>query len=81
MSENELWIGLAVGLVPYRIARRFPTNGGWTLEIRALFWSLYVHRNRSGRHNWLVRIPLIERLRDAAWAAVMRLRGQKPPNA
>jgi len=75
MNGNELWIGLAVGLAPYHIERTCLAGGTWTLEVRALFWSVTVRCRRSGRHDWKVRVPLFERLRDAAWAAVTRLRG------
>lgn len=74
MSGNEIWIGLAVGLVPHRIQRRWLAGGERKLEVRAMFWSVTLHRQRGGRYNWTVRVPLIERLRDVAWAAVMRLR-------
>jgi hypothetical protein len=79
MNGNELWIGLAVGLLPYRIERKCLARGGRVLEVQALFWSLAVQRRRSGRCDWKVRVPLIERLRDAAWAAVTRLRGNVGP--
>ena len=81
MNGNELWIGLAVGLVPYRIERKCLAGGTRTLEIRALFWALEVRWRRSSHHDWKVRVPLIERLRDAAWAAVTRLRGVSMPDA
>lgn len=81
MSGSELWIGLAVGLVPYRVERECLAGGARRVQIRALFWSLMVHQRRSGRHDWKVRVPLIERLRDAAWAAVARLRGNEFPEA
>ena len=76
MNGNEVWIGLAVGFVPYRIERRCLAGGGRKLEIRALFWTLMVHWRRSGRHDWKLSVPLIERLRDAVWAAVTRLQGK-----
>jgi hypothetical protein len=78
MNANEVWIWLAVGLVPYRITWQCLAGDVRTLEVRALFWSLNVRLRRSGRHDWTLRAPLIERLRDAAWAAVMRLRGDEP---
>lgn len=81
MKGNEIWIWLAVGLVPYRIARKHLAGGVRLLEIRALFWSLTVRLRPSGRHDWTVRVPLVERMRDAVWAAVMRLRGGQSPEA
>jgi hypothetical protein len=81
VNANELWIGLAVGLLPYRIRRRYLPGGTWTLEVRALFWSVSLRARPSGRHDWTLRLPLVERLRDAAWAALLRLRGTPPPAA
>lgn len=81
MNGNEIWIWLAVGLVPYRVARKHLAGGVRSLEVRALFWSLTVRLRQSGRHDWTVRVPLVERLRDAVWSAVMRLRGGEPPEA
>ncbi len=74
MNGNELWIGLMAGLLPYHVERRWLARGGRKLEIRALFWSLAVYRHRNGRRSWLVHVPLIERLRYAAWAAIEQLR-------
>lgn len=69
MNEIQIILGLLVGLVPYRIVRRCFLCGGPTLEAKALFWSVTVNEC-----DWTVRIPLIERVSDAAWAAIMRLR-------
>jgi hypothetical protein len=74
MNGNELWIGLAAGLLPYHVERRWLARGGCKLQVRALFWSLVVHQYRNGRRTWLVHVPLIERLRAAAWAAIEQLR-------
>jgi hypothetical protein len=74
MNAREMWVWLAVGVVPYRIERRCLAGGVRTVEVRALFWSVSVRRLRSGRCCWTVRLPLVERLREAVWAAVMRLR-------
>jgi hypothetical protein len=79
MNEKELWIGLAVGFVPYHVERQCLACGSRKLEVRALFWSLRVHWRRSGRHDWKLSVPLIERLRDAVWAAVTRLQGKESP--
>jgi hypothetical protein len=75
MNELQIQIGLLVGLLPYKIKRQHQAGGRRTLELRALFWSLTVQRRRGGRHDWVLRVPAIERLRDAAWAALDRLRG------
>ena len=77
MNGNEIWIWVAVGLIPYDIKRSRAANGVYTLEVRALFWSLRVRRHKS-RREWAVCIPLIERLRDAVWAAILRLRESEP---
>lgn len=74
MNGNEVWVWLVVGLVPYRIEKRCLAGHVRTLEVRALFWSLTVRLRSSGRHDWTVRVPLIERLRDAVWAAVTQMR-------
>lgn len=86
MNENLTWAWLAAGLVPYHIEKKLPSLRERIITIRALFWTLEVHtcwqpRRCRGRVRWLrrtawtLRIPLIERVRDAVWAAVMRLRG------
>jgi len=74
MNGNEFWIGLAAGLLPYRVERRWLARGGRKLQVRALFWSLVVCQRRNGRRTWMVHVPLVERLRDAAWAAIEQLR-------
>lgn len=85
MNENLTWAWLAAGLVPYHIEKKLPSRRERIITIRALFWTLEVHtrwlrptrRGRRGRRctDWTLHIPLIERVRDAVWAAVMRLRG------
>jgi hypothetical protein len=79
MDELQIQIGLLLGLLPYRVERVHRAGGRRTLQVRALFWSLAVQRQRNGRRDWVVRVPAIERLRDAAWAAVMHLRDGPPP--
>jgi hypothetical protein len=81
MNETQLWIGLLTGLTPYHIERKYLAGGKRTLEARALFWSLTLHQRRSSRHDWTLCVPLIERLRAAAWAAVMCLRDAPPPQS
>lgn len=84
--EPITYTWLAVGLAPYHVAKRYPSRHVRAITIRAFFWTLdirtcwqrrcYRHRVRWLRRTaWTLRIPLIERLRDAVWAAVMRLRG------
>ena len=77
MFGNNLWVWLIVGLIPYYINKQ-PTRNGWILQVRALFWSLEVHR-QQGRNRLTLRVPLIERLRSAVWAAIQHLRGDDPP--
>jgi hypothetical protein len=77
MFGNNLWIWLIVGLIPYYIKKQ-PSRNGWILQIRALFWSLELHRPRVGLNKWTIRVPLIERLRSAVWAAIVPLQGDDP---
>lgn len=107
--EPITYAWLAVGLVPYHIAKRYPTRHTRTVTLRALFWTLDIRttrtpvgagRLRRGRRDfqspgrdrrrvhrpaprtaWTLHIPLIERLRDAVWAAVLRLKGPDQPPA
>lgn len=78
MNEWEIWIWLVVGLVPYHVKKAYLSGGKSTLEVRALFWSLRMLRRRSGRTDWSVRIPLVERLRETIWAVVAQFRGDEP---
>jgi len=82
MNEYLTWAWLAAGLVPYRIEKKLPSRRERIVTIRALFWSLEVRTrrvHRTQRTGWTLRIPLIERGRDAVWAAVIRLKGGDPP--
>ena len=81
MNENQTLIALLLGILPYRIQRQHQTGGERTLEIRALFWTLTIHRRWNGRHDWTLRIPLIDKLRDAIWAAILRLGDRQPPES
>jgi hypothetical protein len=81
MNENLTWAWLAAGLVPYHIEKKVPSRRERVVTIRALFWSLEVRTRRlrrTRRTEWTLHIPLIERVRDAVWAAVMRLKGGEP---
>jgi hypothetical protein len=80
MNGKEIWIWLAVGLVPYHVKYECLAGGGHRLYLRSLFWSLVVHRRRSGRRDWRVRVPLIESLRDVVWATVTHLCGDASPD-
>jgi hypothetical protein len=74
MNGNEIWLWLLVGLTPYYLKRVNRPGKLHRLEMRALFWSLVVQRQSGGRYEWTIRAPLIERLREAMWAAILRLR-------
>jgi hypothetical protein len=63
MNEHTIWLGLLLGLVPYWVVRQSAPGGVWSLEIRALFWSLVVRRQRNGRYDWALHLPLTERFR------------------
>ena len=81
MNENLTWAWLAAGLLPYHIENRVPSRHERAVTIRALFWTLEVRTRRTRRTrrtDWTLRIPLIERVRDAVWAAVMRLKSGEP---
>lgn len=73
MFENTHWFWFVLGVIPYRISRR-SVRGGWQLQARALFWTLVITRRARQRAQWTLRIPFIEKLRNAAWAAVLSLR-------
>lgn len=75
---NEIWIWLVLGLVPYRVRHRYTRSGERVWTVQALFWSVHIEHQCSGHYDWAVQVPLIERLRDAVWAAVLRLRGAEP---
>lgn len=79
MNGNEIWLWLLVGLTPYHLKRVNRPGKLHRLELRALFWSLAVERRPGGRYEWLMRAPLIERLREAMWAALLRLRDPEAP--
>jgi len=74
MEEKLFWICLAAGLLPYRIVKRRTAPRAWTLSIYALFWSLEIRRSVHRRSAWTLRLPVIHRLRDAAWAAIVRIK-------
>jgi hypothetical protein len=77
MTGNEFRSWLAVGLVPYRIEWQYLARDARMLEVQALFWSLAVHLQASGLHDCTLRVPLIEQMKNAVWAAMMHLRGDE----
>jgi hypothetical protein len=84
MNDKMVWL-LILGFVPFDWHFDY-IPGGWQMTLRALFWNLQVKRqfNRQRgrqpwrkRTEWHLRIPLIEKLREAIWAAVLRLRDEE----
>ncbi|MGH9858376.1 MAG: hypothetical protein ACRD4B_11075 [Acidobacteriota bacterium] len=80
MTFDDLQIWLIWGLVPYRIHKKHLPGGLRLIEVRALFWTFYIKQRPSGRHDWTLRIPLIEKLRQAVWMAVMHWKDNKLPD-
>ncbi len=73
MNEKQMIWLLVLGLIPYKVERRSYKGGRRTWKIEALFWQLAFSTYRR-RRNWEVQVPLITRLRDVVWAAVMELK-------
>lgn len=80
MFDNTHWFWFVLGFVPYWTERKV-IRSGWQLQVRALFWSLTItrrtyrrKRRRWTRTNWRLRLTVIEKVRQAVWAAVMSLR-------
>lgn len=78
LAINDLF-WLLLGFVPCWVNRQ-PVRGGWQLEVRALFWRFTitrrtVRRQRRRHHHtsFTLRVPLIEKLGAAIWAAVKSL--------
>lgn len=71
---NEYLVWFLGGLVPYYVKWTRLARGRWNLEVRALFWTLKIEKGASDGGGWMLRVPLIERLKGAVWAAVMHLR-------
>lgn len=69
MNVNEIWLCLLMGLVPYRVERQC-LEGMYKLEIKALYW-LLACISTDKTHQWIIQLPLIERLRNVAWAVLM----------
>jgi hypothetical protein len=75
---SNVWIWLALGLVPYDTHWQSVAGHERILEIRALFWSFRMHQQGHGFYGWKIRIPLIEHSRNAIWAAVLKLQETMP---
>ena len=67
-NEQVIWLCVAAGFIPYFFKKQ-QIRGGFTLEIQALFWSV-----RYTNRQWIIRIPLIERLRRVIWTVITQLR-------
>jgi hypothetical protein len=52
MNENEIWLWLVGGLVPYHVKQVNLPSRERSLEVRALFWSLAVRRRSHGHYEW-----------------------------
>lgn len=77
MSLVDLKILLILGFVPYHIQNQHHGSGLRHIEIRALFWTCIIKQGLNGRHNWKLRISLIEKLHQSVWAAVMHWKDNK----
>jgi hypothetical protein len=79
MNGNNDWIyWLLAGSIPYNIEKHNIQNGR-VFSIRALFWSLEIHSWKGKRYRWMIRVPLIERCRNAIWAAITHFQRDAPP--
>lgn len=67
-NEQLIFMCVVAGFIPY-LFKKQQIRGRLVLEIQALFWSV-----RYTNRQWIIRIPLIERLRHSIWAAIMHLR-------
>jgi hypothetical protein len=74
MEDKLIWMWVAIGFVPYTVALNWQDRGRWCLEVKALFWAFKISRRRNGRKDWMLLLPVIGKMRDAIWSAVMRLR-------
>ena len=74
MNGHDLWLWFVIGMIPYTLKRQFLTDGSRLLQARAFFWSAEIRVSRGRRVQWTIRIPLIQRLGNAIWSAMQRLR-------
>jgi len=80
MNGNDYWIyWLLAGFIPYNI-ERYRRRNGRILCMRALFWSVEIHSRGGKLCRWVVRIPLIERCRNAIWATIAHFQRDNPPH-
>lgn len=74
MNFDKFEIWLIWGLVPYHIRKQYLPKGVCQIEIHALFWTCAIKQRPNGRHDWAVRVALINKLRQAIWAAVIKFK-------
>jgi hypothetical protein len=58
------WLWFLLGMVPYALKRQASELGGYTLELRALFWSMTIRILPMKSAQWVLNIGAIQRLRD-----------------
>ena len=79
MNGYNNWIcWLVAGFIPYNIDRHCIQNGQ-VFSIRALFWSLETYFWKGKRRRWMIRVPLVERCRNAVWATIVHFQRNEPP--
>ena len=76
MELHELWYGLLLGLLPYRLVWRTHATYGWLLEAQALTWHIRLVRRVPLRAHLHLHLPFIQHLR----MVVQRDRGTRPPD-
>lgn len=76
MELHELWYGLLLGLMPYRLVWRQHTAYGWLLEAQALTWHVRLIRRVPRRTQLQLSLPLIQHLR----MRVHHDRDRRPPD-
>ena len=72
MIELPLWVMVLAGFLPYLVRKKRGTNGT-IFTIRALAWSLAISRS-SCECNWVLRVPLFERMRHLVWDVLCKRR-------
>lgn len=77
MNENNLWISMVVGFIPYSIRWLNNKHSCKELKVNALFWNLAIHWYPSGRWSWKLEVILISRLGNAIWSVLTQLRDGK----
>ncbi len=79
-AEMWSWVVIGLGCVPWLVERRtVKVKDGRRLrvarqwQVQAIFWQVTWTRCPRRRAEWQVRVPLLERLQKAVWAAVQSL--------